>query len=247
MSEEKKYVLWFHENEPGDYNDKIRENPNKKDTEKQKKYENKYLYHLDVLPHPYFGDVENAKILFLAENPSYDKFEDEYDTWLYMIRYGYPDLSDKNDKYYDVIKKVNMFKSFSDENNRLFFNAWKWWNKNVIGDNVSLKDDYKGKVAFMNLSGYHSKKYNSLKLKQLSNLKMFGNRENEWKSSKNVELIVCVWGKNEWKKLLGDKMNDENTIILNNRQNITTIEQILNSEDDNRYNVIKDFFQKKSN
>lgn len=43
-----------------------------------------FAYHLDVLPQPFFGEIEAPKILIIANNPSYVKWDDEFDRDLYL-------------------------------------------------------------------------------------------------------------------------------------------------------------------
>ena len=92
-----------------------------------------YKYHYNVLPHPYFGDIENAQVIFLAKNPSYSEFEDEYDTWKFFEDTKNDQKILNVDQYDKYLKETFLLNPFKDGNNKSFFNSWKWWNKKVIG------------------------------------------------------------------------------------------------------------------
>ena len=69
MKSEKEYILSCDEENLKEYNERVKKLDDGDD----------YVYHFDVLPQPYFGDVNNAKILLLAKNPSYSEYEDPVD------------------------------------------------------------------------------------------------------------------------------------------------------------------------
>lgn len=193
----------------------------------------KSKYHLDVLPHPYFGDVENAEVLFLAKNPSYDRIEDEYDTWIYKrINTENINLDNEKDAFYEALKSANFLKGFKEEENMLFYNAWKWWNKKVIGENVVANNPEK--FAFVNLCGYHSKSFNPSYYLENSIIQKI--------NFDNLKLIIYVWGKDDWINSKTFKENDDiikkiPSIVLNEYydknhegktgQNIISISKIL--------------------
>lgn len=181
MSEEKTYII---KNELiDDCNKRIAE------SRMSSKNKDKYKYHLEVLPHPNFGNVKEAKILFLAINPSYDKFEDEYDTLMYTKTHENIDLQNENDEFYKTLKNVNFLEEFDKTENLYFFNAWHWWNKKVIGYEVEAKKPEK--FAFVNLCGYHSKSFNDKYY--------FANSIINDINFKDLELVIIVWGEQLWR------------------------------------------------
>lgn len=203
-----------------------------------------YIYHFDVLPQPFFGKVNNAKILLLAKNPSYSEFEDEYDTFLYKRQHKEININNYNDLYYETLKDVDFFENFDADCNKFFFNAWKWWRKNVIGNKVCMKEKYSSKdVAVLNLCGYHSKRYYDVN---------YNNYSKEYIKSidfSKFELVIIVWGKDLWLPLLEGKVNKERIVFLNEYkdefnnirygQNIIPIAKLLENEEKT---VLKEFF-----
>ncbi len=213
-------------------------------------------YHFDVLPHPYFGDVENAKVLFLAKNPSYDQYEDKYDTKVYKDYrngkgFGEINLSNEDDHYYTALKKANFAEPFDQENNLLFFNAWKWWNKKVIGYGAEAINP--SKIAFINLCGYHSKSFNSRQYVPNSVINKI-----KWN---DLKLIIYVWGKSEWEEYFrnnginSDAPKIELNLYLKDETptpgaNVNSIEKILKEKNtpisrDGKYNfvILKNYFK----
>ena len=228
-NEKKEYILENDKVQMEEYQDKVNNIT----------YKENYLYHLDVLPQPFFGDVSNADVLILAKNPSYAMYEDEYDTWTYekyiTEQKSEINLNDFNDNYYKILKNVDFFKKFDNKFNSLFFNTWKWWNKNVIGEGVKPKSDTK--VAFVNYCQYHSKEYYNV------NYNSFQPSDEIIKQLKNnldKKLIIIVWGDDLWKNVLGNK----NTIILNKNLKIDSLSKILEQNDDERYLKLKHYFYK---
>ncbi len=108
-----------------------------------------YIFHLNVLPQPFFGEINDPDILIIAKNPSYAKNEDEQDTYLYLKNHINLDC------YYENLKEVNFFKNWSAGENLSFINTWNWWNKRVIGG-AHLKNS-ETKIGIINLCAYHSK------------------------------------------------------------------------------------------
>ncbi len=207
-----------------------------------------YEFHYDVLPQPFFGDYENADILFLAKNPSYAEYEDEYDTYSFLEYFKNiynRDFVWNNDyeDYETLLKKVDFFEGFEQATNNIFFNTWKWWNLNVIGHNVKVKQNKK--VGIINLCPYHSKNYLSYadtkdyEKNWLESQK--SNQETIKKAVESAQLIIVVWGKPEWQKYLNGFNKD--VIVLNQTskmdengkvkygQNINNLEVILKAFD----------------
>ena len=247
-----------------DVYDKIIEDSKDKDKDK-------WIYHYDVLPHAFFGDISKANILFLAKNPSYAKYDDEYDDWLYLENFAtkHPNeefnLEIYKKEYEDDLKKVSFFEDFKKNYNKCFYTTWKWWNSKVInGAKCKIDSD---KVAFVNISGYQSMKYKAHKYTEEVH-------QNNWfgSSMEKSELInkmndpnVCVivvWGKEEWSEFLTEKKNVDffeekkeqgKFIVLNQFQKINSIYSILDNKEEyikkNIYNetdisLLEKYFEK---
>ena len=184
---------------------------------------------LNVLPQPFFGKKdESNSIIFLAKNPSFDKYGDSYDTYLYLKD---NDISN----YVDKLKEVNFFESSTSGMNLYFYNTWKWWNEKVFG-NINLKNGFN--ALFLNLSPYHSKFYTP-------GYRNFPSFDSGYVKEKlnSAELIFIVWGKEEWEKFLGLEFDKQEKIkykIINLKENtknfnIKTISSLYNDE---KYNKI---------
>lgn len=190
-----KYDKGYYFQDDSDYLKKYDERIKIMSDEDKKKYE----YHLNVLPHPFFGDIEKADVLILAKNPSYD-LGDEFETWFYekekASSNGKIDLND----YINELKNVDFFKDWNDEttSNKFFFDSWKWWHD--IFEGLELKEGKK--VGIINLTPYRSKSYFSIdnvesnwqkiiKKYVNNNLKLF------FEIEKN-KLLITVWGENDW-------------------------------------------------
>ena len=140
--------------------------------------------HLNVLPHPYFGNIDNPRVLFLAKNPSYDENYDEQETFTYLKNH-----SDDLSNYVSDLEKVDFFKSWSEKCNESFFNSWNWWNNKVIGG-AKLKIN-SADVGFLNLCSYHSKNFDIRHFNNLPSMEL--NQIIKTLENKRLELIIVVW------------------------------------------------------
>jgi len=149
-------------------------------SKRDKNLELSYFYPTHVLPHPWWGNIHNPRVLVLALNPSYAPLRDEMDEYLPCVREewenGIINVSDKtnmikildhqtyNQKWWDS--------ETDDEQSKEITWAAKWWHKVFNGDenNKPLIELFDGKkadifyqniVAF-NLLGYHSREYKDL-------------------------------------------------------------------------------------
>ncbi|MCR5787301.1 MAG: hypothetical protein K6G28_06340 [Acholeplasmatales bacterium] len=201
----------------------------------------KYKLHLNVLPHPYFGNIVNPDILIIAKNPSYAENEDEQDTYLYLKNH-----SNALDNYFEELSKVDFFESWSKKENQSFFNAWNWWNKKVI-QGVKLKDESKT-IGIINLCGYHSRYFTK---KHYENFP-FKTEEELVELINNAKLVIFVWEGALLSKIK-EKMKNTNYIILNQCKNgkygtnINSLKKIVSGEYDYIYQeqsrIIKEFFK----
>ena len=210
-------------------------------------YKSNYKIHLEVLPQPFFGNIDNPEILVLAKNPSYDEFGDEFDTKMYLEK--------RNDyeNYIDDLKKVNLSKKIdvnkfievvksdhldiADDNiNYLFFNAWKWWKENVFCQ-IELNE----KLCCLNLHGYHSRYYNEVNDNKNINIECL---KQLLESFKNVKQIFVVWGDSLWEKVINDCINDDLKKAFNNRKVLNKGIHITPIGCNNSCCIIKDINQK---
>lgn len=158
-------------------------------------YYNKYVYHLEILPQPYFGDISSPNVLFLALNPSYDdskKYEsnDMKDEACFEISKG------NLIEYINNLQNVNFFDT-PEANNSFYVNgAWYWYRDRVIGNKVKLKEEKK--AGFLNLCPYHSRRYNDIKKNNFAGKDSLWCLLNYLKSVDELELIVVIWGKTIW-------------------------------------------------
>ena len=184
-----------------------------------------------VLPHPYFGNVKNPKILFLAKNPSYaDYYEDDIDTYLYL-KNNEGNLSN----YLNNLKKANFFKMWNDEANISFVSSWKWWNKKIIRNVKLINDDDLEKIGFINLCGYQSKSFDNNHFIQFRSI----NKDDLSTAVNNADVIIVVWRKileiDEIRKLKDNNKNNNGPkwIVLNNGMtgaNVNSLYRILNGK-----------------
>lgn len=205
-------------------------------------YQIKYKYHLDVLPQPYFGNITEPKVLFLGKNPSYDI------TGLY----GYTDIQDVDDfesdlkegktsfeSYLKGLCKVDFFKEVPRQNEYYAKGAWGWWHNKVIGSSLGKTID-SSKVGFINLSPYHSIRYNDI------SKNVFCSQDDLKRKLKSilpgVDLLIIVWGKGVWERFIKNSYDEELMGLFNSKsklvlnkikgkskygQNIISIKKIL--------------------
>lgn len=223
---------------------------------KESKYYLDYNYHLNVLPQPYFGDICNANVLFLALNPSYDCGE-KYPSNDEKDKVDFNDSKKTLKDYICNLIKVNFF-SGPPQDNQFFVNgAWYWYRDKVIGENVGLQQGKK--AAFLNLCPYHSKRYNDIKMNSYSGKKKIWDLFECIKCNSALELIVVIWGKKIWDNFIKEysyqnsndleKYFDSKVIYLNKTSkgkygyHINKISDILKNGHHNDYDKIKEYFK----
>jgi len=221
-SNKENYILKCDEDAVKNYN----ENLCCKCKKNKQKYKDDYEYHCNVLPQPFFGNIINPEILIIANNPSYAKYDDEYDTKLFLSK-------NELNEYIEILKRVNFFDTFNDDN-RYFYNTWNWWHRKVTGNLAINSKDKKGKVGIINLCGYHSKYFNEEHYKNfpsfneeiLDNLIKIGEKKNK------KFVIIFVWkGTQEiLEKKYKKELNNIPHLYLtkgNSFGNTNTLEQII--------------------
>jgi hypothetical protein len=181
-----------------------------------------YFYQTHVLPHPWWGNINNPKVIVLGLNPSYDPINDEMDDKLPGV---YDALLNNIDKNKNPINWLN----FSDAKTS------QWW-KITLGTLIDSVDNellYKN-VGFFNLCGYHRDSYKNVQQKCLikkenmnKEVKEFVNKFdfisqslsdqmpryndkylptqnaiilhiNKLIRSSEVKHVILLWGYNEW-------------------------------------------------
>ncbi len=211
---EDKRIYYYEKDKKGlDEYDKMVDNSNDRN-------KGKWFYHYEVMPHAFFGDISKAKVIFLAKNPSYSEYDDEYDDWLYKKYFSKKykndnfDLNKNFKEYEDDLKNVKFFESYTEDYNSCFYTTWKWWNINVI-DKAKCGGENKIKsneIAFANISGYQSVEYKDHNYKKnINKNNWFGSsisKEELLKKIKNEETyVVIVWGKKEWSQFINESKN----------------------------------------
>ena len=180
---------------------------------------NDYKFHNNVLPHPFFGNIEESDILFLAKNPLYSNgYEDEISTYVYLNRHN-GNLSN----YLNDLKNVNFFGNWNDASNVSFYSSCRWWQK--LFGNIKLKENkYFNKIGFLNLCGYQSKSYTNKHFKFFPSIDIDSLKE----SIKNAKVVIVVW-KSIADHLGNDFFKDTPCLSLNKglRRGYNTIHKIL--------------------
>lgn len=180
--------------------------------------------HLNVLPHPYFGNVDKPTVLFLAKNPSYaDYYEDEVDTYLYLKNHN-GDLS----HFINDLSDVNFFKNWNEGKNISFISSWKWWNKKIIRK-VQPTEAIIDKIGFMNLCGYQSKSFEKEHFEQFRSV----SPEKLKQAIDSAQVIIVVWKKIlEFDKII-ELIGDKPCLALNKDKtgaNVNSLYKILNRD-----------------
>lgn len=227
------------------------------DEEKNLKLKLSYFYPTHVLPHPWWGNVENPEIIVLAKNPSYAPIDDEKDE----LDKEFKDDLMENIKNKD--KSLNLFKFINTE-------TFKWW-KETIGELYKEGDDdhsFIKKVGFFNLCGYHSEEFKQIKkLKEKNQILKDENFKDFFKRFKllnetnkfiykynykylptqnavglhvqklinnpSTKYIIVIWGYDKWVDLGVDFSNAKDKLLIVNKYNyrnriITSAHKITN-------------------
>ena len=191
-----------------------------------KQFKKKYELHLNVLPHPFFGEIDNPDILFLAGNPSYaDYYEDELDTYLYLRN-----NNNNLDNYVDNLKKANFFKEWNCKENISFISSWKWWNSRILGK-VKLRKGSNPKIGFINLCGYQSKSYSE------KHFKTYGVEE-VFNAIEKATVIVVVWKCAFESGEIKDEIKNKPHLVLtegNIGANVNSLEKIIKGQCEKKY------------
>lgn len=161
-----------------------------------------YFFQTHLMPQPWWGNIEDPDIIFLALNPSYDPVIDDED-----------ELAIESDLKENLVSKsFNWFqhKEIIDSGNKKRkTSGYQWW-KATLGDlykqddlNTEMKIYHK--IGFFQLCGYHSKSYFKLTRKCLLGKKnLLPTQEtiveyiNEL-IKKRDRYIVLIWGEKHWK------------------------------------------------
>ncbi len=194
-------------------------------------------FNLTVFPEPWWGNINDPKIIVLALNPSYVRSADELDTLVFK------EFFDKNIKI-ENNQAVNLFDDEITSNNIQFINSSvsEWWRKVFeyddkfvpnFKDDDNLLDIIKNKVGIFNLIGYHSKNADCLK-KSRNNPKTtdiiikYLNEIIDNTDNTNI-LFIFLWGKNTWESY-GLKTTDINYCIEINKNDSKDRGQNVNGE-----------------
>ena len=156
-----------------------------------------FYYQTHILPQPFFGKIENPKIVILALNPKYLPLESESE-----IKKVFKLTKDK--KYISD----NELSTYINNTNKIFEEdecTKQWWKNNVFdGLEYSDIDVILDNVAIFNLCGYHSLNYQSIPRNVLERELPTQTALKEHLafvlSQENVQ-IIKIWGV-EWKDFL---------------------------------------------
>jgi hypothetical protein len=182
------------------------------------KLKNKLLmpcyYQTNILPQPFFGNIESPEIIVLAKNPKYEgkKSVDESEEIINKSSANYPEdifLENRN-KYF--------------ENNRTNHCTLDWWKKSfceLIGDKCF--EDVLDNVGIFNLCGYHSKNYFDLpkKIRKDIGEEILPSQEalkehlNKLINAPTTKLVIIIWGEKPWRSFLDINYDEEKLLIVN--------------------------------
>lgn len=181
-----------------------------------------YYYHTHVFPQPFFGNIENPKIIVLAKNPRYKKIESE-----------------------NEIDNLNLEK-YIDDPNVIFGEGGhtkKWWNESfkelIFDENFDI---FLNNVGIFNLCGYHSETYFDVPkriLKDMGDYKVLPTQQvlkehlKELINVDNLPIVIVIWGMKEWKSFLGENIfeqliNQEKLLVVNEGQNVSKQNHSIN-------------------
>lgn len=200
-------------------------------------------FEFSVLPHQWWGNIKDPKIVVLALNPGYSQGNDELDSIVYkgLITNNYNLNLDHAQYMFDKTSKGIGGLSFE------YSSISRWWRKvfsEFIPDKICFKpgayfkneQDYKEKinrfnekVGFFNLVGYQSKDSSYIeKAYDCESAKLIAQYVNELAKTGN-RLFIFVWGKDSWDEVITKNCkenNIKNYIVINKNDNIVREKKI---------------------
>jgi hypothetical protein len=177
-----------------------------------------YFYQTHLLPQPWWGNIEDPEVIFLALNPSYDPVIDDEDE-------SHIESSLKENL---TSKTINWFEhkeiKTRNEQTRKTSN-FEWWEKTLKGlYNAGIPNDEEkiyNKVGFFQLCGYHSRNYNEMTkicFKEgydiLPTQKAVVEYVKYLISSDKSPYVVVIWGEKKWEEA-GVEFNPQKLVVLN--------------------------------
>ena len=140
------------------------------------------MYASKCIPHFFWGNIIDPKIIILGNNPSYSSLFDEVELNLYgkdlidtynnyskdnLINFFHNTYNIRENDYYKETPNLYKDKLPSKCGLRGNRSTYEWWH-NVTKDDLELTKAFqKNEVAVFNLVGYHSYAYKSIKEKAL--------------------------------------------------------------------------------
>lgn len=166
-----------------------------------------------LVPHLWWGEIDNPKIVVLAKNPHYD-ISDVYESQNEELRKIFLEnlLREENDK-----KIINAL--FSKNSVLSITTTANWWHEVFIEVNnkkAIFDDDFleKNSIGIFNLFGYSSKSfpYSVNKCNEI-----FNEDYKKYIKEKIIkaDYIFVIWGKKYWDKLGVFENIDGNKILVN--------------------------------
>lgn len=217
------------------------------------------FYQTHVLPQPFFGNIEDPKIVVLAKNPAYDIFNEvvEFDA----LKKGYISKHNEDENLINFISNGGndtLFDNeFLDENNNCYCTK-KWWNtvfKDLLPEGGIKK--ILTKIGIFNLCGYHSRSYYEFPKYFLKDEKVcFPTQtalKEHLKQLPNGTIFIIIWGEPEWIRFLKDEDEDNffknrHLLVVNKNKDgksYSTKRTIVNSDNFNKSvdDVFKEAFK----
>lgn len=163
-------------------------------------------FELTVLPHQWWGNIVNPKVVILAINPHYGAGEDELDSMVFE------DLIKNN---HILVNDCGQF-LFDDSKGKcdipfIYSSVSRWWMKvfkgiipDVLEKNLSAKDKeilklFNENIGIFNLVGYQSVNANNIPKIECKSEENVLNYVNQLASEKNSgRIFIFVWGRDKW-------------------------------------------------
>ena len=191
----------------------------------------RYFFQTHLRPQPFWGNIENPKVIVLGLNPSYDPMDDELD-----------EESIKDDLMRNINEPKFRYNWFNHNvrNGGKLTSGYKFWTQTLgrLLTDEKLKcteDQIYRMVGFFNFIGYHRSPFNPIQKK------CFNNKDQILPTQKalydhlksiitNDTYIVLIWGYDYWKstELFTHKAFDRSKLLIVNR-NVGTNHVITNA------------------
>lgn len=180
----------------------------------------RYFFQTHLRPQPFWGNIENPKVIVLGLNPSYDPISDELDE----DRIKDDLMSNINEPMF----RFNWFKHKYNKSN-ILTSGYKFWTQ-TLGELLTSKtwkctgNQIYNSVGFFNYIGYHRSPFSPIQKKCFKNKdKMLPTQKALFDHLKSIitkdTYIVLIWGYDYWKStgLFEHETFDRSKLLIVNR------------------------------